>query len=474
MSSDNELHWLSAVELSHLIRTRAVSCVEVMEAHLRQIERVNPRVNAIVTKVPADQVLERAASADRVLASGADVGPLHGLPVAHKDLFETSGLRTTWGSALYADFVPKRDALIVERQKRAGAITIGKTNTPEFGAGSQTFNEVFGATANPYDVSRTCGGSSGGSAVALACGMVPLADGSDLGGSLRNPAAFCNIVGFRPSGGRVPAWPAELGWCSLGVHGPMGRSVADVALLLSAIAGPDARCPYSIDAAGETFRHGLDRDFSGVRIAWCRDFGGIPMDPRVTEVLERQRHIFEQVGCAVEDTEPDWRGADEAFRVLRAWMFASRFGNLTAQQKSQLKETIIRNMDDGLKLTGLEVAEAEKKRTRLFHRLRKFMETFEFLVLPVTQVVPFDIAQPYVSEINGITLETYIDWMKSCYFVSVTGLPAISVPGGFTADGLPVGLQIVGRHRDDFGVLQLAAAFESAVNFGKRRPEIAN
>ena len=293
----SEICFMTATEMAERIRRRDLSAREVMEAHLAQIERVNPVVNAIVTRVPDDEALALADAADAALARGEDVGPLHGLPIAHKDLEETKGLRTTFGSPIYRDYVPDHDTLLVERLKRAGALTIGKTNVPEFGAGSQTFNPIFGPTRNPYDTTKTCGGSSGGAAVALACGMIPIADGSDTGGSLRNPGNFNNVVGFRPSAGRVPTWPAAMGWSMLGVKGPMARTVADVALMLSAIAGPDPRSPISLPEPGSFFARPLERDFRGVRIAWCPDLGGLPVDPRVTAVLESQRQTFSDLGC---------------------------------------------------------------------------------------------------------------------------------------------------------------------------------
>src|SRR5918992_3071375 len=266
-----EICFLSAEELGRLIRGREVSAEETVAACLDQVERTNPRVNAIVTLVP-ERAMRDARAADEQLAEaiarGEDVGPLHGLPVAHKDLALTRGIRTTFGSLIYEDFVPEEDDLIVERLRRAGAITVGKTNTPEFGAGSQTYNEVFGETLNPYDATKTCGGSSGGAAVALACGMVPIADGSDMGGSLRNPASFCNVVGFRPSQGRVPTWPSLAAWFPFSVEGPMARTVGDVALMLSAISGPDPRSPVSLSEPGNTFSRALERDLDGARVAW--------------------------------------------------------------------------------------------------------------------------------------------------------------------------------------------------------------
>jgi len=469
--ASSELCFMTATELTRRIRSKEISCREVMDAHLAQIERANPQVNAIVTLLP-ERALEGARQADEALARGTAVGPLHGLPIAHKDLVLTAGIRTTLGSPIFKDFVPDQDEIIVERMRAAGAITIGKTNTPEFGAGSQTFNQVFGETLNPYDLTKTCGGSSGGAAVALACGMMPVADGSDLGGSLRNPASFCNVVGFRPSPGRVPVWPSRVAWCPLPVEGPMARTVEDTALLLSVLAGPDARAPISISEPGELFRRSLERTFKGVRIAWSRDLGGLPVDQRVTAAIEKQRPVLASLGCTVEEATPDLRDADEAFRVWRAWLFDLGFSEMLATHRAQMKDTVIWNIEEGMKLTGPQIGRAERKRTELYQRVRQFMERYEFLILPVSQVPPFDVTQRYVTEINGTKLDTYLDWMRSCYYITVTGLPAISVPSGFTPEGLPIGMQIVGRHHADFAVLQLAHAFEQATGFWKRRPAI--
>jgi amidase len=468
---ESEIGFMTATELARCLRSKELSAVEVMEAHLAQIERVNPKVNAIVTLL-AESALKEARAADESLAHGRPLGRLHGLPVAHKDLAVTKGVRTTFGSPIFSDFIPEEDALIVERLKKAGAIAVGKTNTPEFGAGSQTFNQLFGETLNPYDTTKTCGGSSGGAAVALACGMVPIADGSDMGGSLRNPASFCNVVGLRPSPGRVPSWPNLAAWSDLGVEGPMARTVADVALMLGAIAGPDSRSPFSISEPGSAFFRSLERDFSGVRVAWSRDLGGLPVDRRVTNVLEEQRRVFEELGCVVEESEPDFGAADEVFKVLRAWSFELNFGELLDQHRDELKETVIWNIEEGRKLSGPQLGIAQRERTELYHRVRVFLESHEFLILPVSQVPPFDIVHRYVAEIEGIAMTTYIDWMKSCYYITVAGLPAISVPAGFTEEGLPVGAQIVGRSRDDFGVLQLAHAVEQATGFWRNRPAI--
>ncbi|UCD69196.1 MAG: amidase [Betaproteobacteria bacterium] len=466
-----ELCFLPATELVRLMRAREVSVLEVMQAHLEQIERSNGRVNAIVTLV-ADRALDAARDCDARLGRGEDCGPLSGLPVAHKDLAVTRGVRTTFGSPIFADFVPEQDALIVERLRHGGALTVGKTNTPEFGAGSQTFNAVFGATRNPYDLQKTCGGSSGGAAAALASGMIPIADGSDLGGSLRNPASFCNVVGLRPSAGRVPKWPTDSAWFSLSVVGPMARTVSDVALMMSAIAGPDRRSPIAIEQPASLFSRPLEREFKGTRVAWSRSLGGLPVDAGVTRVLEAHRQVLEDLGCIVEEADPALQEADEIFQVLRAWNFESSYGELLKSARQQMKDTVVWNIERGLRQSGSEVAAAERARTRLFHRMREFMDNYDFLVAPVVQVLPFDVSQPYVTEINGQTMGTYIDWMKSCYWISVTGQPALSVPSGFSADDLPVGIQMVGRYRDDFGVLQFGHAFEQATGYWKQRPEI--
>jgi amidase len=465
----DDLAYARATELVRLLGTRQISAVELMRATLERIERVNPGLNAIVTLCP-ERALDAAADADAKLVRGEALGPLHGLPIAHKDLVMTAGIRTTFGSTLFRDHVPEQDDLIVERLREAGALALGKTNTPEFGAGSQTYNEVFGETRNPYDPGKTCGGSSGGAAVALAAGMLPIADGSDMGGSLRNPASFCNVVGLRPSPGRVPAYPAPLAWSGLVVLGPMARSVGDCALLLSAMAGPDPRSPISLAEPGARFAPPLDRDFAGVRVAWSRDLGGLPVDRRVTAALEAHRSVFADLGCDVEEAEPDFAGADAIFHVLRAWTFSVRFGNASAGALAALKDTIRWNIDQGRELTAAQVGEAEMQRTELYHRVRFFMETHEFLLLPVSQVPPFDLGERWVTQIEGVPMKSYIDWMKSCSYITLTGHPAISVPCGFTPEGLPIGIQIVGRHGDDRGVLELAYAFEQATRTGQVRP----
>jgi amidase len=464
--------FMSTVEMARLIRAKKLSAREALSAHLKQIERVNPKVNAIVTLVP-EMAAQAAAKADEMQAHNEKLGPLHGLPVAHKDLRETRGIRTTFGSPLFKDYIPTENDIVVERLQRAGAITLGKTNTPEFGAGSQTFNKVFGATHNPYDLTKTCGGSSGGAAVALACGLVPVADGSDTGGSLRNPAAFCNIVGFRPSSGRVPNPKAAFGWSTLSTSGCLGRSVADLAFVLSAIAGPDARAPLSINESGELFARPLERSFKGVRVAWFKDLGGVPFDARVRSVVDAHRKTFESLGCIVEQAEPDFAPAEVAFRMLRAWDSANSHGAQLREHPEAFKDTLKGEIEEGLRLTGVDLARAETAHSQLWRRFQAFLEKYEYFVLPTTQLPPFDVNIPYPTEIAGVKFNNYIDWMKSCWYISATGNPAASVPGGFTPEGLPVGVQIVGRNKEDFSVLQMAHAFEQATGFGKKHPAIA-
>lgn len=473
MTVQSELCFSTAVDLAGRIRRREISAREVMEAHLAQIEQVNPKVNAIITQVPPEQSLQAANEADAALARGEEVGPLHGLPIAHKDTEATRGVRTTSGSPIHEHDVPEHTSLHLERAQQAGAIMIGKTNVPEFAAGSHTYNPVFGATLNPYDTSKSAGGSSGGAAVSLACGMLPIADGSDLGGSLRNPGNFNNVVGFRSSPGRVPAVPNGNGWNWMSIKGALGRTVADTALLFSTMVGRDPRDPLSIDEPGERFRQPLDREFRGMKLAWSPDMGGLPVDSRVTEVLARAASAMQrELGCDVEEATPDFTGADEVFQVLRAYRFAANFNEIFDENRHRIKESVIWNVEKGRSLTALDVGLAEQKQAALYQRMVAFLDEYNYLLCPVNQVPPFDVEIDYPTEIDGVQMSNYIEWMQSAYFISATGLPSISVPAGFTTDGLPVGLQIVGRPRDDMGVLQLAHAFEQATGHWRTRPGV--
>ena len=471
-ASENEICFTRAKDLAAMIRQKKISSREVVQAHLKQIARINPKVNAVVTLVPEDQLMAQAVAADEAAAKGNWLGPLHGMPVGVKDLHSTKGIRTTFGSPLHANDVPNFDSLVVEREKRAGAIVIGKTNVPEWGLGSQTFNPVFGPTMNPYDLTKTCGGSTGGGAVALACGMVPLADGSDMGGSLRNPPNFCNVVGLRPSPGRAPNPPTTLGWFTLSVDGPVARNVTDCAFFLSVLAGFDRRSPISIDQTGDQFAKPLgERNFKGVRVAMFKDLG-LPWEPAVDEAVKAQRKVFESLGCIVEEAEPDFRDANECFNLWRHWSVEVGFGDILEAHADKLNEYVHWHVQEGRKLTGPQLSRLEVKRTELYQRMRQFMEKYQFFVMPVNQVLPFDVKTHYPTEIAGVKMENYIAWMKSAYYISTVGNPAMSVPCAFSEGGLPIGIQIVGRHNDDWSVLQMGYAFEQATRVGQRRPAI--
>ena len=454
-----------------LLDSGEVSSRELLAAHFRRIEEVNPELNAIVTLTP-EIAHQRALAADDAQAKGESLGLLHGLPIAHKDITDTAGVLTTMGSPIYKDRVPEKDDLIVERIRNAGAIMVGKTNTPEFGAGSQTFNEVFGVTSNPYDTSKTCGGSSGGAAVALAARMLPIADGSDLGGSLRNPASFCNVVGFRPSGGRVPTVPTSNLWMPLATKGPMARTVSDVSLFMQAIAGPHQLAPSSNIESPEIFSGSLERNFAGTKVAWSPDLGGLPVDPAVRTALASVPDRLSNLGCEVVEKWPDLSDAPEIFQTLRAEMFAHSYASLLKTHRGELKATVIWNAEKGLAMSMKDHGEACFKQAQMFAELQHFMADIDFLACPVTQVPPFSKEIEYPKEIEGIRFDTYIDWMRSCSDITTTTHPAISVPAGFTPEGLPVGLQIVGKSRDDRSVLELAYAFEQATGIGQRRPPL--
>ena len=456
-----------------LIRERKLSARDVMIAHLQQIRRVNPQVNAIVAKLDDDRCLALADDADRAVARKTPLGPLHGLPWAFKDLENAVGFPATSGSLIYKDNMPAADSLTVERLRRAGVVPIGKTNVPEFGMGSHTYNKVYGTTLNPFDVTKAAGGSSGGAGVALATGMLPMADGSDFGGSLRNPANFNNVVGFRPSVGLVPTMPTVLPLLGFSVKGPMGRSVSDVALLLSVMAGADPRDPGAQPSTPSAFTKPLSRRMKGVRVAWCPDLGGLPVDRRVRSVLDAQRKTFAELGCIVEDVAPDLTDADDVLLTIRRWRSSIVYGPLLASHRAQLKPEAVAEIESGAALTNRDVAQAFVKHAQLLERMRVFQQTHEFIACAVNQVPPFDATIDWPREIEGVRMQHYIEWMKSAYLITSTWCPAISVPAGFTPEGLPVGIQIVGRYRDDFGVLQMAYAFEQATHIGRRRPAIA-
>ena len=464
MSASNELCFMSAVAQRRLLDAGEISALELLDAHIDRIERHDGILNAVVTRC-FEEARETAAA--RSLR-----GPLAGLPIAHKDLVPTRGIRTTYGSVLHADNVPSEDALIVARIKAAGAVTIGKTNTPEFGAGSQTFNRVFGATRNPYDISRTCGGSSGGAAVALAARFLPIADGSDTGGSLRNPAAFCNVVGFRPSPGRVPTESAESALGDLSTPGPMARSVDDTALLFSVIAGSHDRSAGALTEPGGTFRRVTPAELRNLRVAVTEDFGGLPVEPQVREVVRATAAKMEAAGARAVEACPDLADATRIFHVLRAARFRARFGDLPEEQKAELKDTIIWNTEAGEALTHADADWAVRARSGLVARVAEFFEQVDVLLGPTTQVLPFDIEIDWVREIERRRMRTYIEWMQSCSWITVTCCPALSLPGGF-ASGLPVGVQLVAPMRRDGFLLSVAKAVEAITGYGRIAPDLS-
>jgi amidase len=472
----SELIFESAASLVAAIHRGKLSAVELMNACYDQIERLNPSLNAIVSLLPRDEALELARQADRARASGVSLGPLHGLPMAPKDSVDAARFPTTWGFVPFRDRIASSDDALAARQRAAGALFIGKTNMPELGLGSHTFNDLFGTTANPYDRKRTAGGSSGGAAVALAAGMLPLADGSDMGGSLRNPASFCNVVGMRPSIGRVPD-SRPMGWFArLATPGPMARTVADAALLLSVQAGRCHNDPLSLEQSGHAFAGTLARDLHGLRIAWTPDLKLAPVEPEIVAVIESAASTFRDLGCVVEQDCPDLSDAMAVFQVQRAAALAVTGRALEREVpgwREHAKDTAIWNIDRGLALGSEELLDAEVRRTRIYRRVVAFFEHYDALLLPAAQVAPFPAEVDWVRSINGQTMDTYIDWMTVCCAISVTGLPAISVPAGFTPRGLPVGLQIVTGPHDDLGLLQLAHEFEQATLHHRRRPVTA-
>ncbi len=463
---NDELWRRSAVDLAALLAAGSVSAREVLDAHLVRIEQVNPTINAVVT-LSVERAVADATRADEAYAQRRHLGPLHGLPIAHKDLAMTAGIRTTLGSPIFADHVPDEDELIIARLRAAGCVTVGKTNTPEFGAGSHTFNEVFGVTRNPYDPSRSAGGSSGGAAAALAAGMVPLADGSDLGGSLRNPASFCNVVGLRPTPGTVPSWPNSDPLDPLSTDGPMARCAADVALLLGVIAGPHPHVPMR-GAVGPF--EPLERSLNGLRVAWGPSAAGLPIDLEVRGALAEVPGRFISHGCVVDEAFPDLTGASEIFQTLRAVVFERGLGQLYDDRGAELKDTVRWNVELARTLTAADVGRAVRERSLLQQRVHAFFERFDVLALPTVQVVPFPVEFDWVREIDGVPMTNYLEWMRSCTDITVTGCPAMSVPGGYTASGLPVGLQLVARPGAELLLLQVAHALDGDGVVSRRWP----
>jgi amidase len=464
-----------AAMLADSIRSRQVSCVEVMTAYLDHIDALNPRVNAIVAIQDRAALLAQANERDRQVARGELLGPLHGFPYAVKDLLPVKGIRTTLGSPIFKDFVPTEEGIMVGRLRKAGALFIGKTNTPEFGLGSHTYNPVYGATRNAYDQSRSAGGSSGGAAVSLALRMLPVADGSDYGGSLRNPAGWNNVFGFRTSYGLVPADAPDAWLPSMSVVGPMARNVPDLAMLLSVQAGYDARAPLSVPGDGSPFQRRLDTDIRGKRIAWSGDMQGyLPFEPGVLDVCRSAMKVFESMGCVVEEAQPDY-SIDAVWRAwlkLRAWQSGGGLLSLynDPAKRALMKPEAIFEVESGLKLSAFDISAASVVRTEWYHAMQRFFEKYDYFVLPTAQLFPFDVNLHWPHEIAGRKMETYHEWMKCVLPITMSGCPALAAPAGFGAQGLPMGIQIVAPVHAELACLQLAYAYDTATNWSTRQP----
>ncbi|HEY2358532.1 MAG TPA: amidase [Phenylobacterium sp.] len=473
-----EITDMGGAALAAAIRAKRISAREAMTACLDRVDAVNPAINAVVSIPPREALMAEAAAADERQAKGETLPPLHGLPHAVKDLQAVKGLRFTQGSPIYKDRIAAADSLMVERLRNAGVIFLGKTNTPEFGLGSHTFNPVFGATHNPYDLTRSAGGSSGGAAAVLAARMLPLADGSDYGGSLRNPAGWNNVFGFRTGYGVAPATGPEVWLTGMGVQGPMARSVEDLALLLSVQAGYDPRSPLSLPGDGAVYRQNLDAPVKGRRIGWLGDFSGaVPHEPEVLEVCLTALKAFEALGCVVEDAkidaavEPAW----QAMIKLRGWQQSAGFiaDYRDPARRALLKREAIYEAEIGLALGAFDITAASEARTTWSMAVRKLFGRYDYLVLPSSQVFPFPVEERWPKTVAGRTMRTYHEWMQSALLVTLSGCPALVAPAGFDARGLPIGLQIVGPNRGEVACLQLARAYEAATNWTRKQPSLA-
>ncbi|GAA3702371.1 amidase [Arthrobacter ginkgonis] len=464
------LYYRDAVELAALIRDRELTAVEVMDAHLERLQALNPTLNAVVS-ADADAALAAAAAADAAQAAGTPLGALHGLPISFKDTHKTAGMVTSYGSPRHARFIPEANDLHVQRIIDAGALRIGKTNVPEYAAGSHTTNRVFGPTRNPYDPSRSVGGSSGGAAAALAAGFQPIADGSDMGGSLRNPASFCNVVGLRPTPGLVPNADGPNGFDPLTVAGPMARTVDDVALLLSVMARPSGRDPLGYtDPAVQTGRV-TAAELCGLRVAYAPDLGGrIPVDPAVRGVIAAAAATFAAAGAHVEEACPRLDGAEEAFRTLRAAEFFTEWGEDFAANPEEFNHLLAWNIETGINLAGRDVLRAQAQVTTLVRAAVEFFAAYDVILAPAAQLPPFDVELDFPHEVDGQAQHAYLDWMRGAYLFTPLGIPGISVPGGFTAEGLPVGVQLLTRRRTDATLLSIAKAYEQATGFARCLP----
>ena len=471
----SDIVMMDARSLSKAIAAKKVSCAEVMTAYLDQIAALNPKVNAIVALQDRDQLMAQAREHDAMLAKGQHMGVLHGFPHAVKDLQPVKGIVSTSGSPILKDFVPVADSLVVARMRAAGAIFIGKTNVPEFGLGSHTFNPVYGATHNAYDQSKSAGGSSGGAAVSLALHMLPVADGTDYGGSLRNPAGWNNVVGFRNSLGVVPTAGEDVWMPAMGVTGAMGRSTADLALLLSTQAGYDSRAPMSLEGSGSRFLTPLDANFKGKRIGWLNDLGGaVPYEPGVLGLCREALKTFESLGCSVDIATPQASVEDawQAFVKIRQFQQGGAFRVFynDPAKRALLKPEAIYEIEGGMKMSAFDVTNATIARTRWSNAFHRLFEHYDFLVMPTAQLFPFDITETWPHQIAGKTMRTYHEWMTAICLVTLSGCPSLAVPAGFSSTGLPMGLQIVGPVHHDLECLKIGHAYEQASNWTAKHP----
>jgi len=472
MSSD-ELCWTPAHKLARLIRTKAVSPVEVVESFLARIDHINPKINAYCT-VAAEHAREAARRAEDAVRRGDELRPLHGVPFSVKDLIATKGIRTTMGSMIFEHNVPEEDAILVERLRGSGAILLGKTNTPEFGCKPFTDNRIFGATRNPWSLERSSGGSSGGAAAAVAAGLGPLAEGSDLAGSIRQPAAWCGVVGFKPSQGRIARYPNPAAWNAMSANGPITRTVVDTCLMFSAMIGPDARDPLALPHTGEDWARLADEpNVRGLRIAWTPDLGGAAaVDPAIAAVCEVAAKKFSTLGCTLEKASPEIGNIRDSLLALIAAVRIASIGKYLEKWREQMDPILVRRLDLGRGLTPEAIGQAEVERTAYHHRLRVFFERYDLLVLPTVAIAASPLDAPLPKEIAGQSIRDHIDMLVPTYAFNLSAYPAISVPCGWTANGLPIGLQVVGGWRQDAVVLKAAASFEVAAPWANRRPPL--
>lgn len=469
---DRDLLERPAVELLELLASGALAARELTQAHLDQIEAVNPAINAVVTVDP-ERALEAAAAADAKYAAGEPLPPLHGLPMTHKDTHAVAGMRCTFGSPLFADHVPQTDDRIIGRLRAAGVVSSGKTNVPEFAAGSHTFNEVFGATCNPYDVSVSAGGSSGGLAAALAARIQPLGEGSDMGGSLRIPASFCNVYGFRPSLGVIPSHSPAHRSAWLSRQGPMARDVRDLRRFMAVCSGPAEDLPSVRSVPGGSFTDAGGGSLQGVRVAVARDVGAqVPVEPEMSEAVDRAAEVLRSLGAVVDEVPVDLTAAEEVFHVTRAFDFAAAYGDYVRDHRQHVKEEVVWNVQEGLGLNALRMIRASALRGQLEDECRRLFASWDLLLTPGCQLLPFPVGERYPSEVAGRVMDSYLGWMASATTLSATGLPTLAMPAGFSESGLPTGVQLSAPHYADAALLRWGQTYDEVTRWPGIAPGI--